>query len=273
MSVGVSPARASTTNNTTSASSIATAACCAIRPPTAGGVEQPAGVDQRAARAVEIGNAVTSVAGQPGLVRNQCVTPLRQPVEQRRLADVGATYERDHTAHEHAAAAMLDRFDLQGLEVTAVAHAIDDVFGDDTVRTDAVAVEFAAAEETAVALCEHVQEPVVVTDDQIVADRRDRRQAALEQRLLFPRDRRRALIDRRDDALVVDDVDVAVAHARDRRTSTYRAPTARCRRSGRMADYAPLEARRIHRGRRDTGAPSMSTIRSSSERPCGSITR
>ena len=91
-SSGVSPARASITNSAASAPSRLTSVCARMRPGRPGVlVLPPGGVDHRELHACQFGIAHPPVARHAGLVVDQRELLAHEPVEQRRLADIGAT--------------------------------------------------------------------------------------------------------------------------------------------------------------------------------------
>ena len=105
-SCGARPARASTTKTTTSASAIAACACFAIsnRMPDRRDRLEAAGVDDEEFAVAGAPAAVVAVARQAREVGDERVARLREPVEQRRLADVGTADERDRGQHQAATA-------------------------------------------------------------------------------------------------------------------------------------------------------------------------
>ena len=63
---------------------------------------EPGGVDHAEFEIGDAGLALAAVAGQPGRVVDQRQPAADQPVEQRRLADIGAAEDGDRKAHREA---------------------------------------------------------------------------------------------------------------------------------------------------------------------------
>ena len=89
------------TSSTTSASASARSVCARMRPASVSGARllQPGGVDQRESRDRRCGLALAAVAGDARPVVDQREAPADQPVEQRRLADIGPPDDRNREGH------------------------------------------------------------------------------------------------------------------------------------------------------------------------------
>ena len=100
-STGVTPARASIMNRQTSAASTARSVSARIRPGRLASVDflEPGGVDDGEAQRPQPPGALAQVAGHARLVVDQRQPPADQPVEQRRLADVGPADDGEREGH------------------------------------------------------------------------------------------------------------------------------------------------------------------------------
>src|SRR5690606_16479252 len=141
--------------------------------------------------------AILAISGEAGKVRHQRITTARQPVEQRRLANIGTTHQGDYRFQgtflrieircpANQAAASLQWINAVRGKLAVTAEYIQDIIVNHRRRGKAVGVEEAARNNTPINGVEPVQITLAVAGHhQSTLDRRAIQSTAV-QRLVLP---------------------------------------------------------------------------------------